>query len=86
MPEERVPEILRVSLEVWDYNLKLAFSNKHCDFQELCLNAKIIAPKGMNIYDFLCLAPDPPSVNSVGVAIEHLQSLGALDKEEDLTR
>ncbi|KAH1005994.1 hypothetical protein HUJ04_006881 [Dendroctonus ponderosae] len=68
MPEERVPEILRVSLE------------------ELCLNAKIIAPKSMNIYNFLCLAPDPPSVNSVGVAVEHLQSLGALDKEEDLTR
>ncbi|ENN76424.1 hypothetical protein YQE_07085, partial [Dendroctonus ponderosae] len=67
MPEERVPEILRVSLE------------------ELCLNAKIIAPKSMNIYNFLCLAPDPPSVNSVGVAVEHLQSLGALDKEEDLT-
>ncbi|CAG9772669.1 unnamed protein product [Ceutorhynchus assimilis] len=68
MAEERVPEILRVSLE------------------ELCLQAKIIAPQSMNIYNFLCLALDPPTLNSVGVAIENLQSLGALDKEEDLTR
>ncbi|XP_050304202.1 3'-5' RNA helicase YTHDC2-like isoform X2 [Anthonomus grandis grandis] len=66
MPEERVPEILRVSLE------------------ELCLHAKIIAPKSMNIYDFLCLAPDPPTPNAVQVAVENLQALGALDKEEDL--
>ncbi|KAL1505238.1 hypothetical protein ABEB36_004845 [Hypothenemus hampei] len=68
MSEERVPEILRVSLE------------------ELCLHAKIIAPRSMNVYEFLSLAPDPPSVNSVAVAIEHLQYLGALDREEDLTK
>ncbi|XP_066149688.1 3'-5' RNA helicase YTHDC2-like isoform X1 [Euwallacea fornicatus] len=68
MSEERIPEILRVSLE------------------ELCLHAKIIAPNHMNIYNFLALALDPPSANSVGVAIEHLQGLGALDKEEELTR
>lgn len=40
----------------------------------------------MNVFNFLSLAPDPPSVNSVGAAIEHLQALGALDKEEDLTK
>lgn len=68
MADERVPEILRVSLE------------------ELCLNAKIIAHNTMNIYNFLSLAPDPPTSNSISAAIENLQSLGALDKEEELTK
>ncbi|XP_060527007.1 ATP-dependent DNA/RNA helicase DHX36-like isoform X1 [Cylas formicarius] len=68
MAEERVPEILRVSLE------------------ELCLHAKIIATTGVNIYNFLSLAPDPPSANSIRVAIESLEALGALDQEEDLTK
>lgn len=68
MDTERIPEILRVSLE------------------ELCLHAKILAPEDMNIHNFLSLAPDPPSANSIKVAIENLQFLGALDKEEDLTR
>ncbi|KAJ8937482.1 hypothetical protein NQ314_011872 [Rhamnusium bicolor] len=67
MDEERVPEILRVSLE------------------ELCLHTKVIAPEGMNIHNFLMMAPDAPSANSIKVAIENLQFLGALDKEEDLT-
>ncbi|KAJ8967966.1 hypothetical protein NQ317_007324 [Molorchus minor] len=67
MDEERVPEILRVSLE------------------ELCLHTKVIAPEGMNIHGFLTMAPDAPSANSVNSAIENLQFLGALDKEEDLT-
>lgn len=40
----------------------------------------------MNIHDFLVMAPDPPSANSIKVAIENLQFLGALDQEEDLTR
>ncbi|XP_057659878.1 3'-5' RNA helicase YTHDC2-like [Diorhabda carinulata] len=68
MDVERIPEILRVSLE------------------ELCLHAKILAPDDMNINNFLSLAPDAPSANSIKVAIENLQFLGALDKEEDLTR
>ncbi|CAG9865213.1 unnamed protein product [Phyllotreta striolata] len=68
MDKERIPEILRVSLE------------------ELCLHTKILAPKDMNIHNFLSLAPDPPSASSIKVAIENLQFLGALDEEEDLTR
>ncbi|KAJ8954936.1 hypothetical protein NQ318_000366 [Aromia moschata] len=67
MDEERVPEILRVSLE------------------ELCLHTKVIAPEDMNIHSFLSMAPDPPSANAVNSAIENLQFLGALDKEEELT-
>ncbi|CAH2006694.1 unnamed protein product [Acanthoscelides obtectus] len=67
MEEERVPEILRVSLE------------------ELCLHTKVLAPEGTSIHSFLTSAPDPPSANSIKVAIENLQFLGALDKEEDLT-
>ncbi|XP_074041898.1 3'-5' RNA helicase YTHDC2 isoform X2 [Leptinotarsa decemlineata] len=67
MDEEKIPEILRVSLE------------------ELCLHTKVLAPEGMNIHNFLMMAPDPPSANSIKVAIENLQFLGALDKEEDLT-
>nr|CAH7744575.1 unnamed protein product [Callosobruchus chinensis] len=67
MEEERVPEILRVSLE------------------ELCLHTKVLAPVGTSIHSFLTNAPDPPSANSIKVAIENLQFLGALDKEEDLT-
>lgn len=31
------------------------------------------------------MAPDAPSANSIKVAIENLQFLGALDKEEELT-
>lgn len=68
MEDERIPEMLRVSLE------------------ELCLHSKILAPQDMNIHNFLMMAPDAPSANSVRVAIENLQFLGALDKEEDLTR
>ncbi|KAJ8917114.1 hypothetical protein NQ315_012604, partial [Exocentrus adspersus] len=67
MDVERVPEILRVSLE------------------ELCLHTKVIAPEGVNIHDFLTMAPDAPSANSIKVAVENLQYLGALDKEEELT-
>ncbi|XP_076259588.1 3'-5' RNA helicase YTHDC2-like isoform X1 [Rhynchophorus ferrugineus] len=68
MTDERVPEILRVSLE------------------ELCLSAKVVACKSMKIYDFLSLAPDPPRINSINASIENLQSLGALDKDEELTK
>lgn len=31
------------------------------------------------------MAPDAPSANSIKAAIENLQFLGALDKEEELT-
>ncbi|CAH0552749.1 unnamed protein product [Brassicogethes aeneus] len=68
MDQERVPEILRVSLE------------------ELCLHTKIIAPKNIDIFTFLAQAPDPPSANSVKVAIESLQALGALNVDETLTK
>lgn len=39
----------------------------------------------MNIHKFLMNAIDAPSANSIKVAVENLQFLGALDKEEDLT-
>lgn len=39
----------------------------------------------MSIYNFLLLAPDPPSPNTVKTAIENLECLGALDKDENLT-
>ncbi|XP_028143428.1 ATP-dependent DNA/RNA helicase DHX36 isoform X2 [Diabrotica virgifera virgifera] len=67
MDVERVPEILRISLE------------------EICLHAKVRAPDDMDIDGFLSLALDAPAANSIRVAVEHLQFLGALDKDEDLT-
>lgn len=53
------------------------------DLQELCLQIK-----GMGIKDikqFLRKAIEPPSVVSVENSIDHLQALGALDDEENLT-
>ncbi|CAG9827692.1 unnamed protein product [Diabrotica balteata] len=67
MDAERVPEILRISLE------------------EICLHAKVLAPDDMDIDGFLSLALDAPAANSIRVAVENLQFLGALDKDEDLT-
>ncbi|XP_008198758.1 3'-5' RNA helicase YTHDC2 isoform X2 [Tribolium castaneum] len=52
--------------------------------EELCLNTKSLADN-ISIYNFLVMAPDPPSSNTVKTAIENLECLGALDKEERLT-
>lgn len=52
--------------------------------EELCLNTKSLAGN-ISIYDFLVMAPDPPSSNTVKTAIENLQCLGALDQDENLT-
>ncbi|XP_044262840.1 3'-5' RNA helicase YTHDC2-like [Tribolium madens] len=52
--------------------------------EELCLNTKSLAGN-ISIYNFLVMAPDPPSSNTVKTAIENLECLGALDKEERLT-
>lgn len=65
--DERVPEILRTSLD------------------ELCLHTKILAPNNMNIHEFLSYAPDPPSANAIKASIENLESLGAIDEDEQLT-
>ncbi|RZB45728.1 ATP-dependent RNA helicase YTHDC2 [Asbolus verrucosus] len=53
--------------------------------EELCLNTKTLAGNLTSIYNFLVMAPDPPSPNTVKTAIENLECLGALDKDENLT-
>jgi hypothetical protein len=53
--------------------------------EELCLNTKTLAGNLTSIYNFLVMAPDPPSSNTVKTAIENLECLGALDKDENLT-
>lgn len=53
--------------------------------EELCLNTKTLAGQRSSIYEFLVMAPDPPSSHAVKTAIENLEVLGALDKNERLT-
>ncbi|RDW60116.1 hypothetical protein BP5796_11722 [Coleophoma crateriformis] len=53
------------------------------DLQSLCLQVKVLGVP--DIWDFLSKAIEPPTPRSVGVAVDELQALGALDEQENLT-
>ncbi|KRT80786.1 Ankyrin repeat-containing protein [Oryctes borbonicus] len=53
---------------------------------ELCLQTKLLAPQGTSIDSFLLKAMEQPARTSINTAISGLITLGALDKEENLTR
>ena len=55
-----------------------------CNLDEVCLRVKT-ASSGVRIEDFLQGAIEPPKMERVRVAIEELQHMGALDKNEELT-
>ncbi|RJE27410.1 Helicase associated domain HA2 [Aspergillus sclerotialis] len=55
-----------------------------CSLDEVCLRVKS-ASSGARIEDFLQGAIEPPKMERVRIAIEELQHMGALDKNEELT-
>lgn len=54
------------------------------DLQEICLQIKSLSLQ-IPIRDFLAAAPDPPLPSAVDAAVEALQQLDALDRNEELT-
>lgn len=52
---------------------------------ELCLQTKMLAPRGVAIASFLARCIEPPSSMAVHSAIAHLQEIEALDSKEELT-
>ncbi|XP_015788872.1 probable ATP-dependent RNA helicase YTHDC2 [Tetranychus urticae] len=52
---------------------------------ELCLQTKLLAPKGVSIIDFLSQALDPPPMATLKSSINLLKTIDALDKDEQLT-
>lgn len=54
-------------------------------FQELCLQAKLLAPFNQSIADFLNRVPDPPILSVSQNAVQLLKAMDALDAFEDLT-
>ncbi|XP_064474712.1 3'-5' RNA helicase YTHDC2-like isoform X2 [Ornithodoros turicata] len=53
--------------------------------QELCLQAKLLAPPNVPIADFLARAPDPPAFLVTRAAVTLLKTIDALDPWEELT-
>ncbi|RVE55546.1 hypothetical protein OJAV_G00235200 [Oryzias javanicus] len=53
--------------------------------QELCLQAKLLAPSSCLIGDFLSKAPQPPLAHAVSSAVQILKKIDALEQNEELT-
>ncbi|CAI5437459.1 unnamed protein product [Caenorhabditis angaria] len=45
---------------------------------DVCLHAKLFAPKGMRVAEFLGMAPEPPKRDAIEKSMEFLEQLGAL--------
>lgn len=63
----------------------LILKDLQLSFQELCLQAKLLAPFNQSITDFLNRVPDPPVLSVSQTAVQLLKAMDALDAFEDLT-
>ncbi|CAB3408247.1 unnamed protein product [Caenorhabditis bovis] len=52
---------------------------------DVCLHAKLFAPKDMRVADFLTMAPEPPTRESIEQSMDFLEKLGALYSESKVS-
>lgn len=69
MLDAQIPEIKRVAI----YVSYLILINQNHLFQDVCLNAKMFAPRDVKVKDFLKKAPDPPEEEAVSRSLEFLE-------------
>ena len=60
-------------------------STDNIDFMVLCLYAKLLAPPGFPIADYLARISDPPSFQTTRTNVQSLKTMEALNTLEDLT-
>ena len=53
---------------------------------DLCLQTKVVFSRHLSVLEILSKVPDPPLESTLQSAMSHLESIGAFDVKENLTK
>ena len=79
------PNFNAISFNEPEYGMDDLSPTENINFMVLCLYAKLLAPPGFPIADFLARISDPPSFQTTRTNVQALKTMEALNTLEDLT-